>query len=88
MAELTPEQRIEAIKVRTENIRTKKIQAEAQLQVLQQQYNQKVEELKLMGLTDLSTDNMNATILNMETELQVLLKQTEANVSSLEVTVL
>ena len=88
MAELTPEQRIEAIKVRTENIRTKKIQAEAQLQVLQQQYNQKVEELKLMGLTDLSNDNMNATILNMETELQVLLKQTEANVSSLEVTVL
>ena len=51
---LTPEQRIENIKKRADEINTKKVQAQAQVQLLQKQYDQKVEELKALGITDVS----------------------------------
>ena len=82
---LTPEQRIEAIKTRTEDIKTKKVQAEAQLQILQQQYDQKIEELKQVGVTDLS--NVANTVAQLEAELQTLLTQTEESLSLIEASI-
>ena len=85
---LTSEQRIESIKTRAEAIKTKKVQAEAQLQILQQQFDQKVEELKQLGIIDLSNANINATIGNMEAELQTLLAQTEQSLTTIESSIL
>jgi len=82
---LTPEQRIEAIKTRTEDIKTKKVQAEAQLQILQQQYDQKIEDLKQVGVTDLS--NVVNTVAKLEAELQTLLTQTEESLSLIEASI-
>lgn len=85
MDNVTPEQRIEIIKKRTEDIRTKKVQAEAQLQILQQQYDQKVLELQQAGVTDLT--NVANTVAKLEEELQTLLVQTEQSLSSIEASI-
>lgn len=75
-------QRIENIKQRTDAINNKKLQAQAQVEVLQQQYNQKVEELKVLGVADLN--NLPQTIQNLEQELEMLLSQAEVQLSQIE----
>ncbi|MCK9542539.1 MAG: hypothetical protein M0R03_10985 [Novosphingobium sp.] len=82
MSTLTPEQRIQEIKRKIEELNTKKIQAGAQLEVLQKQYNEKLQELKALGIEDLN--NIPQTITNLQNELNTLLSQAEINIIELE----
>jgi len=74
--------RIENIKKRLEEINTKKVQAQAQLQILEPQYNQKAEELKKLGISDLN--NIPKILDDMQKELEQLLQQAELNLTQLE----
>lgn len=77
-----PQQRIENIRNRVDAINNKKLQAQAQVQILQQQYDQKIEELKALGVNNL--DDLPQTIQNLEQELQNILNQTENQLSQIE----
>jgi F0F1-type ATP synthase membrane subunit b/b' len=74
--------RIDGIKKRLDDINAKKLQAQAQLQVLEPQYNQKVEELKQLGITDFN--NIPKVLEDLQKELEQLLQQAETNLTQLE----
>jgi len=86
MSNLTPEQRIDAIKIKINDLKTKKIQAQAQLQILQPQYDSEVQKLHQLGVTDLS--NIPALVTSLEAELHSLLSQLETNIATIETQVL
>ena len=76
------ETKIQSIKSRIETIKSKKAEATAQLTILKQQYDQKVKELKDLGIEDLS--NLPKLISDKEQELQNLVESTDVELQRIE----
>jgi hypothetical protein len=74
--------RIQSTKFRIDAIKTKKAEANAKLELLKQQYDQKVKELKDKGVTDLS--NLPKIIADKSKELEDLLESTDVQLKLIE----
>lgn len=82
MADQSVTQRLSSLQSRIKEIETKKISAQAELEVLKKQHTALVEELKEKGITDIK--DLPELIIQMEEQLQIDINLIEAEVGKIE----
>jgi predicted nucleic acid-binding Zn-ribbon protein len=82
MAQMDDTQKFTSLQKRIDVIKQKRNSAEAEVKVLQTQYEEKVEEAKELGIDNI--DKLPEHIAELEEQLQSQLEQIETQVSSVE----
>lgn len=77
-----PVQKLTSLQARIDEIEKKKIQSQKEMELFQKAYNEKVEELKEYGITDVN--DLQGIITQMETELKEQIEALDKSLTSVE----
>lgn len=77
-----PVQKLTSLQARIDEIEKKKIQSQKEMELFQKAYDEKVEELKEYGITDVN--DLQGIITQMETELKEQIEALDKSLTSVE----
>ena len=77
-----PVQKLTSLQARIDEIEKKKISSQKEMEIFQKAYDEKVEELKEYGITDVN--NLQGMITQIETELKEQIEALDKSLTSIE----